>query len=191
MTLGASQTPGKFPIVFNAGDDVTITFTVSDGSAYAWTGATVAATIEGHATVTAFTVDKTTDGTLILTLTDTQTTALGANFNGSWFLAVTKSGATRTWLAGQLSTLAQSTPWWYGGGVGCDHDRDRADGDGDDHRRACRCCRCRCPRWRHRGADPRQVVGDGLRDGVGRRLCRWRCRARRRDRRDDHRRRCR
>lgn len=102
---GIKLLPAHFPVSVTAGNDVTITLAVDDslGADWSWAGATVAAPISTHATVTGFTVDVTVNGTLTLTLTDTQTTALAAVPSGfSWSLSVTVSGLTRTWLAGPL-----------------------------------------------------------------------------------------
>lgn len=101
-----SQAPATLNIVAVKGDDLTLTFTVTDTGAYSWTGATVATAILSNGTeqATDFTVSTPVDGTLILSLTDTNTTTLGTGVF-QWWVAVTKAGATRTWLAGNLSIL--------------------------------------------------------------------------------------
>lgn len=109
---GIKLLPSRFPVSCTAGDDVTITLDVNDhlGANYSWTGATVVAPIVGHATVTGFTVNATVDGTLVLSLTDAQTIALGADAGFEWSLSVTKSAATRTWCGGALSVFRPGRP---------------------------------------------------------------------------------
>ena len=108
--MGLEQLPGNFPIAFTAGDDVVVTFTVADGvTPYSWSGVTVDAQIVGHPTVTTWGVDTSTDGILILSLSDVQTTALGA-FSGGWFLRITAGTDTRTWSAGKVRVTPPRTP---------------------------------------------------------------------------------
>lgn len=109
-----SQAPATLDIVAVKGDDLTITLTITEnGSPYSWTGATVATSImdvTGTAVATNFTSATPTNGTLVLTLTDTQTNTLGvATYR--WQVNVTKASATRTWLAGALSVMQ---PGWGG-----------------------------------------------------------------------------
>ena len=109
-----SQAPAALDIVAVKGDDLTITLTITEnGTAYDWTGATVATSIldaSGTAVATNFTTTTPANGTLTLTLTDTQTTTLGvATYR--WQVNVTKASATRTWLAGGLSVMQ---PGWGG-----------------------------------------------------------------------------
>lgn len=109
-----SQAPAALDIVAVKGDDLTITLTITEnGTAYDWTGATVATSIldsSGTAVATNFTSATPANGTLTLTLTDTQTTTLGVAIY-RWQVNVTKSSATRTWLAGALSVMQ---PGWGG-----------------------------------------------------------------------------
>lgn len=109
---GIKLLPSRFPVSCTAGDDVTITLDVNDhlGANYSWTGATVVAPIVGHPTVTGFTVNATVDGTLVLSLTDAQTTALGADAGFEWSLSVTTAAATRTWCSGALSVSRPGRP---------------------------------------------------------------------------------
>lgn len=108
-----SQAPAQLDIVAVKGDDLTLTFTVTENSvAYDWTGATVATAIlqDGTAVATNFTSATPVAGTLTLSLTDTQTTTLGvATYR--WWVSVTKSSATRSWIAGTLSVVE---PGWGG-----------------------------------------------------------------------------
>ena len=109
-----SQAPATLDIVAVKGDDLTITLTITEnGTAYDWTGATVATSIldsSGTAVATNFTSATPANGTLTLTLTDTQTNTLGvATYR--WQVNVTKASATRTWLAGALSVMQ---PGWGG-----------------------------------------------------------------------------
>ena len=113
---GINLLPARFPVAVTTGNDVTITLDVNDalGADYTWSGKTVVAPIVGHTTVTGFTVDTSTDGTLVLSLTDAQTTALGsdAGFDAGfeWSLSVTVGTATRTWLSGPLSVYRPGRP---------------------------------------------------------------------------------
>lgn len=108
-----TQAPAPLDLVAVKGDDLTVTLTVTENSvAYDWTGATVATSIldgSGTAVATNFTTVTTSGGVLTLTLTDTQTTTLGVG-NWRWQVNVTKSSATRTWLAGALSIMEAGWP---------------------------------------------------------------------------------
>jgi len=103
-----SQAPATLDIVAVKGDDLTITLSVTESSvAYDWTGATVASAIldtSGTVLATNFTTSTPANGTLILSLTDTNTTAVGVGTFRYW-VSVTKSSATRTWLAGALTVM--------------------------------------------------------------------------------------
>lgn len=109
---GINLLPARFPVAVTTGNDVTITLDVNDalGADYTWSGKTVVAPIVGHTTVTGFTVDTSTDGTLVLSLTDAQTTALGSDAGFEWSLSVTVGTATRTWLSGPLSVYRPGRP---------------------------------------------------------------------------------
>ena len=102
-----SQAPAGLDIVAVKGDDLTLTLSVTESAVnYDWTGATVATAIlqDGTAVATNFTTSTPANGTLVLSLTDTQTTTLGAAVYRYW-VSVTKASATRTWLAGTLSVM--------------------------------------------------------------------------------------
>ena len=109
-----SQAPATLDLVAVKGDDLTVTLTVTEnGTAYDWTGATVATSIldsSGTEVATDFTVTTSAGGILTLALTDANTTTLGvATYR--WQVNVTKASATRTWLAGALSVMQ---PGWGG-----------------------------------------------------------------------------
>ena len=107
-----AQTPATLDIVAVKGDDLTVTLSVTESSvAYDWTGATVATAIldsTGATVATNFTTVTPANGTLTMSLTDTNTTTLGVGSYRYW-LSVTKSSATRTWLAGLLTVM--ETGW--------------------------------------------------------------------------------
>ena len=103
-----SQAPAVLDLVGVKGDDLTITLSVTESSvAYDWTGATVATQIldtSGTVLATNFTTSTPANGTLVLSLTDTNTTAIGVGTFRYW-VSVTKSSATRTWLAGAFTVM--------------------------------------------------------------------------------------
>ena len=103
-----SQAPATLDIVAVKGDDLTITLSVTESSvAYDWTGATVATQIldtSGTVLATNFTTSTPANGALVLSLTDTNTTAIGVGTFRYW-VSVTKSSATRTWLAGAFTVM--------------------------------------------------------------------------------------
>ena len=103
-----AQTPATLDIVAVKGDDLTVTLSVTESSvAYDWTGATVATAIldsTGATVATNFTTATPANGTLTMSLTDTNTTTLGVGSYRYW-LSVTKSSATRTWLAGAFTVM--------------------------------------------------------------------------------------
>lgn len=106
-----AQIPATLDVVVVEGDDLTVTLTVTEsGVAYNWTGATVATAIlqDGTALATNFTVTTPVNGTLVLTLSDTDTSTLGPAIY-RWWLSVTKTSTTRTFLAGDLSIM--ETGW--------------------------------------------------------------------------------
>lgn len=102
-----SQLPASLNLVCTVGNDFTLTLAVTEnGSTWSSTGATLATDIiarDGTVVATDFTTAA-TDGQVTLTLTDTQTTALGVGVY-SYRLSVTKSGNTRDWIAGTLSVV--------------------------------------------------------------------------------------
>jgi lysophospholipase L1-like esterase len=109
-----SQAPATLDLVAVKGDDLTVTLTVTEnGTAYDWTGATVATSIldsSGTEVATDFTSTTSAGGILTLALTDANSTTLGvATYR--WQVNVTKASATRTWLAGALSVMQ---PGWGG-----------------------------------------------------------------------------
>jgi hypothetical protein len=107
-----AQTPATLDIVAVKGDDLTVTLSVTESSvAYDWTGATVATAIldsTGATVATNFTTATPANGTLTMSLSDANTTTLGVGSYRYW-LSVTKSSATRTWLAGLLTVM--ETGW--------------------------------------------------------------------------------
>jgi len=106
--VGTQQLPVKYPVAFAAGDDFTLTLTVTEsGAPYVW--GTVTAAIVGHATVTAFTVSLPADGTCVLSLTDAQTTALGPG-GYAWNFTATKAGYAQTWMSGTLTVTPPGSP---------------------------------------------------------------------------------
>jgi hypothetical protein len=97
----------------NVGDDFTLSVTVTENAAtWSATGATVASTITtvtgAAAGVTSFTT-AVSDGVLTASLTDAQTTTLGAG-TYRYAIEVTKSSVTRTWLAGTFTVSGATTP---------------------------------------------------------------------------------
>lgn len=104
------QRPARLDIFCAEGDDLTVTLSVTEsGSPWVSTGATVvtdiidrAGTVQG----TDFTTAVST-GSLTLTLTDTQTTELGAG-QYRYRVTVTKSGVSRTWIAGAFTVAPTS-----------------------------------------------------------------------------------
>jgi hypothetical protein len=85
------QTPAYLDLCFVAGDDFSLTitfpFVITDYSIVARIGS-----ID-------FTVNKSTDKILIITLTDTQTA--GLSNHAQWSLKLTKNNITRTYISGK------------------------------------------------------------------------------------------
>lgn len=106
------QRPAQLDICGVVGDDLTVTFTVTEnGSPWDSTGATITTgilSLAGVEQVTDFTTVA-SSGSLTLSLTDTNTTTLGAG-TFQWYVSVTKSGTTRTWVAGKFQLVAAGTP---------------------------------------------------------------------------------
>ena len=107
--------PADLPIACVEGDDLSLSLTITEDSvAYPWSGVTVASaiyTLTGAAVaVASFTTATPTDGTLTVSLTDTQTGTLGP---GTYRYAITftEASLTRTMLAGVLSVMEAG----YGG----------------------------------------------------------------------------
>jgi hypothetical protein len=107
-----TQAPATLNIVAVVGDDLTVTVGVTEnGADYAWTGVTVTTGISsaGSLVATNWTTSTPTDGVLVLSLTDTETTTLGAN-TYQFFVQFTKAGATRSLIAGSLTVMASGWP---------------------------------------------------------------------------------
>jgi len=107
-----TQAPATVNIVAVAGDDLTVTLGITEnGADYSWTGVTITTGISsgGSLVATNWTTATPTDGVLVLSLTDTQTTTLGAA-TYQWFCQFTKSGSTRSLIAGTLSVMESGWP---------------------------------------------------------------------------------
>lgn len=93
-------------VLAHVGDDLTpptFTITDDDGNAYVWTGATVDAFVlpmNGGPDVD-WTASTPSAGELDLSLSDAQTTALGAGRH-PYRVRITKAGVTRTFVYGRL-----------------------------------------------------------------------------------------
>lgn len=108
-----SQAPAALDLVAVRADDFSCTFTITNqGALQDWTGVTVTSAIYDDATAvaTTFTITTPSTGTMLVALSDTQTSTLGV---GVWRYAivVTTSGNSRTWLAGSLQIME---PGWAG-----------------------------------------------------------------------------
>lgn len=108
-----SQAPAPLDLVTVKGDDLSCTFTITNGgSLQNWSGVTVTSGIydDAQAVATNFTITTPSTGTMVVSLTDTQTTTLGV---GVWrySIIVTDGSNTRTWLAGSLAVME---PGWAG-----------------------------------------------------------------------------
>ena len=110
--MALDQRAANLPLFFNVGDDASVSLTVTEnGSAWVSTGATGTSAIidvTGTVVATNFTTAVST-GALSFSLTRTQLTTLGAGTFTYW-VAVTKSGLTRTWVAGKMVLSAAGTP---------------------------------------------------------------------------------
>jgi len=107
-----TQAPATVNIVAVAGDDLTVTLGITEnGADYSWTGVTITTGISsgGSLVATNWTTATPTDGVLVLSLTDTQTTTLGAA-TYQWFCQFTKAGSTRSLIAGTLSVMESGWP---------------------------------------------------------------------------------
>ena len=103
-----TQAPATLNIVGVVGDDLTVTLGVTEnGADYSWTGVTVTTGISsgGSLVATNWTTSTPTDGVLVLSLTDTQMTTLGAD-TYQFYVQFTKASATRSLIAGQLLVMA-------------------------------------------------------------------------------------
>lgn len=108
-----SQAPAPLDLVTVKGDDLSCTFTITNGgSLQNWTGVTVTSAIYDDATpvATNFTITTPSTGTMVVNLTDTQTNTLGIGVY-RYSIIVTDTGNTRTWLAGSLAIME---PGWAG-----------------------------------------------------------------------------
>ena len=107
-----TQAPATLNIVGVVGDDLTVTLGVTEnGADYSWTGVTVTTGISsgGSLVATNWTTATPSDGVLVLSLTDAQTTTLGAA-TYQFFVQFTKAGATRSLIAGALSVMQAGWP---------------------------------------------------------------------------------
>jgi hypothetical protein len=102
-----SALPATLNLVATVGNDFSLALTVSEsGSPWVATGATLATDIisrDGTVVATDFTSSAST-GSVTLSLTDANTTALGVGVY-HYRLSVTKSSVTRDWIAGTLSIV--------------------------------------------------------------------------------------
>jgi len=111
--------PGK--LVGTVGDDLEFTVALIDfdTGAVTGTGATIVATVGGLSA----TVDYSTQGLFVCTLTDAQTTTLGAGAH-TWVFRLTPAGGdTQTYVYGTVTLLDSSSNaggsyGWQGGIVG-------------------------------------------------------------------------
>ena len=107
-----TQAPATLNIVGVVGDDLTVTLGVTEnGADYSWTGVTITTGISsgGSLVATNWTTATPSDGVLVLSLTDAQTTTLGAA-TYQFFVQFTKAGATRSLIAGALSVMQAGWP---------------------------------------------------------------------------------
>ena len=107
-----TQAPATLNIVGVVGDDLTVTLGVTEnGADYSWTGVTVTTGISsgGSLVATNWATATPSDGVLVLSLTDAQTTTLGAA-TYQFFVQFTKAGATRSLIAGALSVMEAGWP---------------------------------------------------------------------------------
>lgn len=103
-----TQAPATLNLVGVVGDDLTVTLGITEnGADYAWTGVTITTGISSGGTLVAtnWTTSTPSDGVLVLSLTDAQTTTLGAA-TYQFYVQFTKAGATRSLIAGALSVMA-------------------------------------------------------------------------------------
>lgn len=110
--MTTSLLPARNDIQVTVGDDFSLAITVTeDGSAYSFSGATVATGIllnGAAAGVSSFTTG-TASNVLTLSLTDAQTTTLGVGVF-TYYVEVTKNSLTRTWMAGLFAVRAADDP---------------------------------------------------------------------------------
>lgn len=101
VEIAVDNGPAAFHVVDYPGDALAVTVWLVDleSGPLSWAGATIVATLGG----VAMTVNSGTSGRLDLTLTASQTAALGAAAH-EWVLAVTPSGGTRqTYVHGTIT----------------------------------------------------------------------------------------
>lgn len=105
MTI--AKLPATLDLAATVGSDLVVTVTVTqNGSPYSFTSNTIETVIyalDGAASATNFTT-STLNNVLTLTLSDTATTALGAD-SFTYELRTTVSGVTTPWMAGTLSIV--------------------------------------------------------------------------------------
>lgn len=102
----------------HVGDDLRLTILLIDSvsGAVDGTGATIAATVGG----VSMTVDYSTAGVFLCSLTDAQTTSLGAGTHSLTFRFTPSGGDTQTYVAGTVTlsststTITGSTGWQMG-----------------------------------------------------------------------------
>jgi hypothetical protein len=103
-----TQAPATLDVIGVAGDALTVTVGITEnGADYPWTGVTVTTGIlsSGVTQATNWATSTPTDGVLVLSLTNANTTTLGAN-TFQFFVQFTKAGATRSLIAGTLTVMA-------------------------------------------------------------------------------------
>lgn len=108
MTAKLELLPALLDVEGIVGDDMTVTITVVDDDAAAvdLSSYTIEATVRrGDATVATFgdSVGGAESNVLTLTLTDTQTTAIGTLGSCRWTLSMTTGSDTRQWVSGEFT----------------------------------------------------------------------------------------
>ena len=118
--LGVDRRGLPFTAAGDVGDDFTVTVALTDftSGAVSGSGATIVATVAG----TSMTVDYSTAGLFVCSLTDTQTTTLGAG-RWAWLFGLTPSGgATQVYVRGSVTlqeeASAGGSSGWQAGIVG-------------------------------------------------------------------------
>lgn len=120
MTVGIDLGPIDASVVGYPGDDLTLSVILVDFTSgpITLTGATVVATAGAQA----FTVAPVADGLATLTLSDSQTTTLGAGTHTFIYRVTPAGGATTTYIHGSLVLRDAGTPsgstGWQAGIVG-------------------------------------------------------------------------
>lgn len=115
--LGVDRRGLAFTAAGDVGDDFTVTLGLLDltSGAVSGTGATIVATVGG----TSMTVDYSTAGLFILTLSDSQTTTLGSGRHDWTFRLTPSGGDTQAYVRGSVTLQSEasaggSTGWQAG-----------------------------------------------------------------------------